>query len=60
MDIRHSNTCIGFDFLREYFDVCLAFDGLAFVNRQPAVILQEIRKLEFGNAEHMGFERTAN
>ena len=45
-----------FDFVSAHFDDYFAIDGLAFVNRQSAVILEEIRKLEFGNAQHVGFE----
>ena len=51
---------IVFDFALAHFNDHFAFDGMTFVNRQSAVILQEIRKFEFGNAQHVRFEGPAN
>ena len=45
-----------FDFVLAHFDDHFAFDGLAFVDSQSPVILKEIRQLELGNVQHVGFE----
>ena len=49
-----------FDLFFEHFDNHFALGGLPFANRRSAVILEEIGKLEFGNAQHLRFEGTAN
>ena len=35
-------------------------NGLSLVDGQPPVILEKIRQLEFGNAQDVRFEGTAN
>ena len=45
-----------FNFLFEHFNDNFAFDRLAFVDGQSAVILQEVGELEFGNTQYMRFE----
>ena len=49
-----------FDFLFEHLNDNLGLDGLSFVDGQPPVILEEIREFEFGDAQHVRFERLAN
>ena len=49
-----------FEFLFELFNDNFAFDGLALVDRQSAVILHEVGKFEFGNAQYVRLEGTAN
>ena len=48
------------NFLLEHFDDDFTGDGLAFVDSQPAVILQKIRKLELGDGQDMRFKRAVN
>jgi hypothetical protein len=35
-------------------------DGLALVDRQPAVVLEKVREFEFGNGQDVSFKGTAN
>jgi len=48
------------DLLLEDLDDDLALGRLTLVNRQATIILEKIGKLEFGDAQNVGFQRAAN
>jgi hypothetical protein len=59
-DCRNIHACLIGNFLLEQFDDDFAFDRLALVDAQSAVILEKIRKLEFSHGQNVRIERAAN